>query len=43
MAKTKAQKIYLQLKHRHPRFFAAVDGVGQAVREEGPLIEKPYS
>ena len=40
MAKTKAPKIYLQLKRRHPRFFVAVDAVGQAVREEGPLTEK---
>lgn len=40
MAKTKAPKIYLQLKRRHPRFFAAVDGLGQAVRKEGPLTEK---
>lgn len=40
MAKGKAPKIYLQLKRRHPRFFAAVDRLGQAVRKEGPLPEK---
>ena len=40
MAKNKAPKIYLQLKQDHPRFFAAVDGLGQAVRKEGPLPEK---
>lgn len=40
MARVKPPKIYLQLKRQHPRFFAAVDQVGQAVREEGPLSEK---
>lgn len=40
MAKSKAPKIYLQLKRRHPRFFDAVDRLGQAVRREGPLTEK---
>jgi len=40
MAKSKAPKIYLQLKRRHPRFFDAVDRLGQAVRREGPLNEK---
>ncbi len=40
MAKSKPPKVYLQLKRQHPRFFAAVDGLGQAVRKEGPLDEK---
>ncbi|MBI2294512.1 MAG: carboxymuconolactone decarboxylase family protein [Betaproteobacteria bacterium] len=40
MAKSRAPKIYLQLKRRHPRFFDAVDRLGQAVRREGPLNEK---
>ena len=40
MAKNKASKIYLKLKQGHPRFFAVVDGLGQAVRKEGPLPEK---
>lgn len=40
MAKRKAPKIYLNLKRRHPRFFDAVDRLGQTVRREGPLNEK---
>jgi len=40
MTKSKGPKIYLQLKRRHPRFFDAVDRLGQAVRREGPLNEK---
>lgn len=40
MAKSNAPKIYLHLKRRHPRFFTAVDRLGQAVRKEGPLPEK---
>lgn len=40
MPRSQAPKIYLQLKRRHPRFFDAVDRLGQAVRREGPLNEK---
>lgn len=40
MAKRNPPRPYLRLKREHPRFFAAVDQLGQAVRKEGPLDEK---
>jgi AhpD family alkylhydroperoxidase len=40
MASRKPPKIYLQLKRAHPKFFVAVDGLGRAVRDAGPLREK---
>lgn len=31
---------YLKLKERHPDFLRAVEGLGKAVREAGPIDEK---
>lgn len=31
---------YLGLKKRHPQYFAAVEALGEAVRESGPLDSK---
>ena len=40
MAKKTEPKLYLQLKKRHPEYFDALDGLGQAVRKAGPLPEE---
>jgi alkylhydroperoxidase/carboxymuconolactone decarboxylase family protein YurZ len=31
---------YLQLKEKHPKYFAAVEALGEAVRAAGPLDER---
>ena len=40
MPKKKPSGIYLGLKKRHQKLFAAIDNLGKAVRKEGPLREK---
>ena len=40
MAKKKIPAHYLRMRNRHPGFFQALDELGKAAREEGPLDEK---
>ena len=37
---TKPSKQYLKIKARHPAFLSAVEALGKAVRNEGPINEK---
>ena len=40
MAENRVPDMYLRLKARHARLFAAAEAVGEAARAEGPLGEK---
>lgn len=40
MSKGKLPKQYLQIKKRHEQFFNAIEELGRAARQEGPLDEK---
>jgi alkylhydroperoxidase/carboxymuconolactone decarboxylase family protein YurZ len=40
MSQEKAPSIFRSLKQSHPNFIDAVDRLGQAVREQGPLDNK---
>ena len=40
MAKNKVPKWYALLEKEYPRFMTAVEELGKAVRQEGPLDEK---
>ena len=37
---TTPSKQYLKIKQRHPGFLSAVETLGEAVRQEGPIDEK---
>jgi 4-carboxymuconolactone decarboxylase len=40
MAKDNEPKLYLKLKKRNPEYFNALDALGQATRQSGPIDEK---
>ena len=40
MAKKSEPRLYLKLKKRNPQYFDALDALGQAVRQAGPLNDR---
>ncbi len=40
MSEKKYPKSYTRLKKQHPEFFSAVESLGEAVRQQGPLDNK---
>ena len=40
MSASNVPDMYMRLKHRNPKVFAAAEALGQAVRNEGPLDDK---